>query len=71
MWMLRWLVSRDYRFRRDYVLERKSHSVAGRKLFSIIFPDDDPYIRCHCGDYADRTRLCERHKVVLSLGLQN
>lgn len=68
LWILRWLISREYRLRRGWVLEDRKRGVQVRKLLNAIFPGDI-YIHCHCGAYADRTRLCEKHKVILSLGV--
>lgn len=68
LWILHWLISSNYRWRRHHVLWERAIRVPERKLLNAIFSDIDMYIHCHCGAYADRTRLCEKHKVVLSLG---
>ena len=69
LWILHWLISREYRLRRGWVLKDRKRSIQERKILNAIFSDIDMYIYCHCGEYADRSRLCEKHKVVLSLGI--
>jgi hypothetical protein len=68
LWILRWLISREYRLNRKTVLyQRKVMSIPERRLFHAIFSGTHKYIHCHCGAYADKTRLCSKHRVVLSL----
>ena len=68
LWILHWLISSNYRFRRHHDFWLRAIRVPERKLLHAIFPEEDLYIHCHCGEYGDKTGLCEKHKVVLSLG---
>lgn len=62
LWILHWLLSSEYRARREHVMFNRRTEIRVRRLYHAIFPDG-VYFKCHCGRYSDKSRLCEEHKV--------
>jgi hypothetical protein len=64
-WIIRWLICREYRIRRDWILSERRTDYRERRLLHMIlgYKPGDVYFHCHCGRYSDSSRLCPEHKV--------
>ena len=64
LWILHWLISSEYRMRRDWVLgERRTDYRERRLLYMILgYKRSDVYFHCPCGKYSDSSRLCPECK---------